>query len=86
MFDQHLLQLVRKEIAAFAGRLELSPNLQHIDRVTLKAYVDRLFYGGEIEARCSLRSDGLQLEVRGLTAHGLKRLREASHRGWGEPR
>ena len=75
MFDPELLQLIRQEIALFSGQVDLRANLHFVDEAMLRAHIERLFYGGEIEARCSLGASGLDLDIHGLTAIGLRRMR-----------
>jgi hypothetical protein len=76
MLDPDLLQLIRQEIALFGGCSDLGTKLAFVEEDRLRSHLDRLFYGGEIEAACTFGAHGLELQVKGLTAQGVQRMRD----------
>ncbi|MDO9487026.1 MAG: hypothetical protein Q7J32_01525 [Sphingomonadaceae bacterium] len=69
--DPALLQRVRLEIAAQADGPPRLEGLADVGRDRLRVHIERLFYGGEVAAECSVAGGLLQLVVRRLTPYGV---------------
>jgi hypothetical protein len=79
--DSDLLQRIRLEIAAQPEGQPHFDNLADVGRDRLRVHLERLFYGGEIAAECSVKSGGLELHVRRLTPYGVLAMHAALARG-----
>jgi len=69
--DPELLQRVRLEIAAHLDGQPHFAGLAEVGRDRLRIHLERLFYGGEVAADCSVAGGMLQLDVRRLTPYGV---------------
>jgi hypothetical protein len=69
--DPQLLQRIRLEIAAQPDGSPRFAMLADVGRERLRVHLERLFYGGELAAACSIASGGLVLDVRRLTPYGV---------------
>lgn len=69
--DPDLLQRIRLEIAARSDGQDQLGALADIGRDRLKVHLQRLFYGGELNAECRVNAGELHLDVRRLTPYGV---------------
>lgn len=66
-----LLQRIRLEIASqHGGELDLD-GLRDVSRDKLKTHLERLFYGGELDAEVRIETGGLELKPRRLSPYGV---------------
>lgn len=69
--DPALLQRVRLEIAAQPDGSPGFDRLADVGRERLRVHLERLFFGGELAAHCSVIDGRLDLDVRRLTPYGV---------------
>lgn len=69
--DADLLQRIRLEIASQHGaELDFS-GLRDVSPDRLKAHIERLFYGGELDAEVRSESGGLDIKPKRLSPYGV---------------
>lgn len=74
MYDPHLLQLIRLEVAVFGQDAAALPPPPSVDRAARDRHLCCLYLSGEIAGRCMFGHDGLVVEPTGLTPYGTLQL------------
>ena len=74
MYDPHLLQLIRLEVAVFGRDAAWLPPPPYVDRAARDRHLCCLYLCGEIAGRCTIGRDGLEVEPTGLTPYGTLQL------------
>ena len=74
MYDAHLLQLIRLEVAVFGPEATSLPPPPFVDRTARDRHLWCLYARGEIAGRCIIGCDGPRVEPTGLTPYGTLQL------------